>query len=424
MFASELRLVGPSLAVLSEADSAWLERWLGAALGMSVRMTGPASSGVELAVGDRAFIDAHRERHADQVIGLEESAAGWLMAACRSLRRAAPHAGGPAPEQAAIDRGVAALAARIDELAIDARVARWPAPYTWALALTHDVDSVDRWTPAHVAHLARHLPERWPHEGVRAVARLPWAAVRRLWDRPPLGRWLADCVAVERRHGVRATYLFFAPVPRHRRASDGWYTADSPIEAGLRVADLWRTLAGEGFEIGLHLSIGAHDDPGRIADEWRSLQAVAPALATYRSHHLSDRAGVTVPTLGGLGARVDLNLVADGFAWGSGLPIPVDGAPSLYRLPTTIEDAALEASGANAAVRERYAARCERLLDEARRTGGLVTALLHPENPGAVEMVDHLVGRARRANAWVAPAGEIAAHWAGRARALQRVGAS
>jgi hypothetical protein len=421
MSASELRLaVQPSLAP-DPAQSAWLERWLGGALGMSVRTNGFAARGLDLAVGDRAFVAAHRERHGARVLALEGAAADWLVTAWRSLRQPARHAGGAAPEQAAIDRGVAALGARVDEIVIDGRVPRWPAPYTWALALTHDVDAVDRWTPAHVAHLARHLPERWPDEGVRAVARLPWAALRRWWERPPLGRWLADCVAVERRHGVRATYLFFAPLARHRRARDGWYGPATAIGTGVRVADLWRTLADDGFEIGLHLSIGAHDDEGRIADEWRSLRQAAPALGTYRSHHLAERAGVTLPALARLGARVDLNLVADGFAWGSGLPVPVDDAPELYRLPTVIEDAALEAGGADAAVRARYAARVERVLDEAQRTGGLVTALLHPENPGAVEMVDHLIGRARRANGWVAPAGEIAAHWVARRRALSMV---
>jgi len=418
MSASELHLVPQR--PMSPADAAWLERWLGPALGIVVRVGGPTSTGPSLAYGDRAFIDAHGVRQGADAMAVEASGQDWIAAACR-LRQAGRPAGGPAPEQATIDRGVAALDARLEEIAPDARPRRWPAPYTWALALTHDVDAIDRWTPAHVAHLARHLPERWGDEGVRALARLPWASVRRLWDRPPLGRWLAECVEIERRHGVRATYLFFAPLTRHRRARDGWYGPGSAVDAGVNVAGLWQALDADGFEIGLHLSIGAHADAARIGDEWRSLRAVAPALATYRSHHLSERSGVTLPALASLGACVDLNLVADGFAWGSGLPIPVDGAPSLTRLPTVIEDAALEAGGADAGVRAQYAARCERLLDEARRTGGLVTALLHPENPGVVEMVDHLVGWARRANGWVAPAGEIAAHWAARASALSMV---
>ena len=81
MSASELHVVPQR--PMSPADAAWLERWLGPALGIAVRVGGPPSTGPSLVYGDRAFIDAHGVRHGAGAMAVEASGQDWISAACR-----------------------------------------------------------------------------------------------------------------------------------------------------------------------------------------------------------------------------------------------------------------------------------------------------------------------------------------------------
>src|SRR5206468_1313802 len=93
---------------------------------------------------------------------------------------------------------------------------------------------------------------------------------------------------------------------RYRSAFDGWYTLETPINGGRTVKDLLRYLITNGSEIGLHLSIGAHQNPQAIAAEWNSLSRCAPTMTTCRSHSLKHRRGVTDVALAAVGARAEL----------------------------------------------------------------------------------------------------------------------
>lgn len=336
--------------------------------------------------------------------------ADWIGLARRWLRH--DEAPAVAPGAAIIDRGLHDLGTRLDRGFTGlARTPRWPAGHPCAVALTHDVDAVDRWTRGHVWHLARHLPERWPREGLRSVARLPWAALRGLWEDVPVARRLEDCVAIEARASVRATYLFFSPERRYRRAFDAWYTPNTTIGRGRRLADLWRELLEMDFELGLHLSIGAHDDATAIAREWSAMKAIVPALMTCRSHYLKRKPGVTEGALATLGGRAELNLVTTGFARGSGLPfVFVDDGEPLYRVPTVLVDTALEAT-TDGGTRSRIWDGWRAVLDETRRNGSLAVALVHPENPGANEMVSRIIDWARAENAWMPTIAALIEHW-------------
>lgn len=428
MSGSDVWLVAQPRPELGDRDWAWLTSWLAQALGVelqAVTTSDPAAAGVEpgeplVLYGDRRFLDPPGGQSDRPRVRIEATPDDWLLTACRQLRDARTVDRLGAPTTAVLDRCTGELGAALDQYwpGLE-RWPYWPAPYSWALVLTHDVDAVDRWSVQHLRHLARHVPERWGREGARAMLRLPWAAIRGLWDRPPLARRLLECIRLEERYGVRATYLFFAPLSRHRAAFDGWYTSATRLDGWRRVCDLWRDLLDRGFDVGLHLSIGAHAHPDRIAAEWDALRAVAPGLTTYRSHHCAAAPNVTMPALAALGAKVDLNLVATGFAWGSGLPFPADGATAgIYRVTTVVEDGLLEADGNDPAVRADWWGRCEAILEETARNGSLATVLIHPENPGSVEMLERVLGWAKARNGWITSVREMIAHWEARGERL------
>jgi hypothetical protein len=418
MSASELWLVMPRPAPIDAHDERWLERWLGDMLGIRVRLVAsrdvratPAPAGARVAyAGDETFLRSVP----DDALRLPGSTAAVLGLASERLRREQP--GGATP---ALDDAVAEIGRRIDHRWPDlARIARVPAPYRCALVITHDVDAVDRWTPQHVAHLARHVRERLGFEGARALLRLPWAAVRGAWDRPAIDARVRACLELERRHDACASYLFFSPETRHRTALDGWYTPDTRFGRG-DLAELWRRMDRDGFDVGLHLSIGAHDDASAVAAEWNALRTFVPRLASCRSHYLKVVPGLTTAALTSVGARVDLNLVATGYPHGTGAPFRHANSET-YCLPTVIEDGGLPVDGAGTAVRDRVWAAWERVLSEARRHGSVATVLLHAGKADAPAMLERLLRWGKANDAWMTSAARFIEHWHRRATDIDR----
>ena len=409
---------------LAEEEWRWLGRWLAECLGRSVRVlrcSDPRAAGMvdgqPVAYhGTREFlagVPAHAAKDGIEAVG---GCGDWLSLAVRRLR--GDEEPPEIPAAAAIDRGLRALATRLDAHGDgQGRTARWPDGHRCAVVLTHDVDAVDRWTPAHVRHLARHLGERWPREGIRSLARLPWAVARGMMPERIAGRRLVQCVALEKERDVHATYLFFSPEARYRTAYDGWYTPATVVDQTMTVGALWRDLVRDGFDIGLHLSIGAHDDAAAGGAEWAALRALIPEAETYRSHHLKHRAGVTERFAAAAGAGVELNIVATGFRRSSGLPFVFvdDGAP-LYRVPTVIVDNQLEVHGARTDVQQHAWEQWRAILEETARNESLAVVLIHPENPGANAMVARVIDWARSAHAWMPTIRELMRHWHGRRR--------
>lgn len=419
---SDVWLVAEPRADLAAPDWTWLAAWLAESLGVPIQIilcrepdaiSVPELQPVIYYGGEDFRRRVRRRPSGADPLAIHASQSDWLARVCQWLRRDQPWDNAREGAQATLDRSIVTIGRALDQdFPGLSRVPYWPSPHRCAVVLTHDVDAVDRWSAAHVWHLARHVPERFATEGLRAVLRLPWAAARGLRDSPPLAQVLEQCIALERAHGIRATFLFFAPLAAHRTAFDGWYTAETRMNSGETIRSLWDRLTAAGFEVGLHVSIGAHADRDAIAAEWRSLQALVPKLTTYRSHYLKQVPGVTAAALASAGARVDLNLVSLGFGRGSGLPFRfVDGTAMLYRLPTVIQDAELETGGGSPAVRDAIWTRWRMILDETARNGMLATVLIHPENPGACELIERLLRWGRAHDAWMPSVAQLIDHW-------------
>lgn len=151
-------------------------------------------------------------------------------------------------------------------------VPRWPAGATMAAACGHDVDypEIIRWLePLRI--LARQ----------KATGLGPAAAVA-------LGRhthWhFRSWMELERRFGARSAFYFVA-----RRGSLREYAAGLPdtfYDIGSpRFRALFRELAEEGWEIGLHASYLAHTDAAKFAAERAALAVASGQLIAGNRHH-------------------------------------------------------------------------------------------------------------------------------------------
>jgi len=388
---------------IATVDWQWAESWLAEAVGARIRVCGARD---DVPPGGRLLTRV--------------DTSALLPRACGRLRRNC-RIEGAAPFTADLDSAVAAIGDEIDQRWPELkRVPPIPEPYTCAIVLTHDVDNIDRWTSQHVAHLARHVPERLGMEGARAVWRLPIAALRRLWEHPDIARRVRACVNLEREFDARGTFLFFSPEARHRRALDGWYTPNTRFGKGVLGA-FWRELQDDGFDVGLHLSIGAHADARTIAEEWSGMITAVPGAASCRNHYLKESPGVTFEALSASGVQVDLTLVSTGFAYGTGLPFRPD-AGSAYRLPTVFDDQEIPVDGATADLLDRIWATWESVLTEAHRNRSAATVLLHPGKADSPAMLERLLRWGASHGAWMCSAADFIAVWDRRATGVRLAG--
>jgi peptidoglycan/xylan/chitin deacetylase (PgdA/CDA1 family) len=294
------------------------------------------------------------------------------------------------------------------------------------VALTHDVDDVRLYSlrlAFRLLRLARGPGSYAFRKGVSTALQ----TIARLGSRGDpywnFDRWAAE----ESRRGFRSCFYFCPPAPLVRHEYDAQYRMEDAVEfEGERttVAGLVRTLAGRGFEIGLHGAYQSHLDAGELSREKRQIEEAAgrPVLGV-RQHFLrfeAPRTWVAQQQAGfEYGSTLGYN-EAIGFRAGIAAPFhPWDGgrgdAMELLELPLTAMDGALfrsmklDAAAAVAAIRGH--------LERVEAASGLAVLLWHP-NAAAEEhfpgwwtcylaALDHIAAR----GAWVATPAEIATWW-------------
>ena len=177
----------------------------------------------------------------------------------------------------------------------------------FAVALTHDVDVPWRWTRIGVkgaaARLKRHAVARRvgsAYREARALAAVPAHKVR---GTDPNWRF-ERILRLEQTRGVRST--FFVLVGHHHPA-DG----PAPETYERLLPRLVATLRESDADVALHGSYTAADDPGRLAEEKRSLEALAGPVQGQRYHYLRLDPHANLAPLEELGFRYDSSL---GFA--------------------------------------------------------------------------------------------------------------
>jgi peptidoglycan/xylan/chitin deacetylase (PgdA/CDA1 family) len=280
-----------------------------------------------------------------------------------------------------------------------------PDGHEFALLLTHDVDRPYK-TYQYLYYALTDPENRWNHLSGLLSAENPY--------------WQFDRVtSIEDDLGVRsAFYLLDEQRLRDRSVREwvsktGWqlfggrYSLDDPA-----IRELVQTLDDGGWEVGLHGSFEAFDDPDRLAAEKGAVEAVlGDSVVGGRQHYLNLDAPVTWRIQRDLGLRYDASLGSSddyGFQHGYGLQRPFDDEFVVF--PLTIMEQAIPDPGDSF---DAAWTACEETLQEARENDAVMTILWHPRHfserdfPGYGRLYRRLVERALDLGAWVGSPGEF-----------------
>jgi len=293
----------------------------------------------------------------------------------------------------------------------------------FAIALTHDVDHLHRWTPRAVAGSLRRaaLDAR---AGDRATAR--WeleCLLRALTDHLPAGTdpyWtFPELMEREDRLGVDST--FFAIASHHERV-DGVDARDYRR----RLPALLRLLRHGGRETGLHGNSRDRVDPAALSEDRSSLKEMtAGAVEGIRFHFLRCLYHETLPLLEAAGFAYDSSLAfgaREGPRCGLSFPfrpyfLAQDRPLDLVELPLVVMDGTLQDRHYRDLPVDEGRAAAQRVLAAVRDVGGAAAILWHNTR------LDPLVSRGygqvywdliewTRANGGVATsAGDVVRQW-------------
>jgi hypothetical protein len=304
----------------------------------------------------------------------------------------------------------------------------WPDGRRFAVCLTHDVDLVsERATPRQAARFARAGANG---SGLARFARPPVRLARSLRAgiaRVPSAReTLEHSVALEAEHGAVASYLFTVPPTAGPSRYDCVYAPEDPClfrGRKQRVAGVMRTLAAEGFDVGLHGSYEAALRPGALAAERETLERATGLTVTTTRQHLLHWDVRRAPRLQEeAGFRVDSSLGFNrnvGFRAGTSLPfrhfdVAARERLDLLQIPLVAQDASLldqwglelDAAGAFEVVRE--------LLDQAAELGTAVTLVFHPDKlvrPDWLALYERSLDHAAAQGAWLTSLERLGTWW-------------
>lgn len=340
--------------------------------------------------------------------------------------------GTPTLEQGVLRMGLASsigagLERLLGELGVAPGVPRWPGGKALAAACGHDVDypQIIRWLEP------LRILARQGRAGLRAA--LAVAAGRH-------SHWhFRSWMALERRYGARSAFYFVARKGSLREYATGlpdpFYDINAP-----EFRALFRELADEGWEIGLHASYRAYTDPAKLAGE-RAALAVASGqpIAGNRHHywHLDpERPEDTLLAHERAGFVYDASLTHNRYlGWRRGSSWPFypwhqgqRRALRTLQLPTAWMDDHLFGQRADNPGDRR--ALLGGLAATTAAQGGLLLVDVHDYVfddalfPGWARAYDELWGELfARGDVWLATPGEVAAHWAARQAALEAASA-
>lgn len=273
----------------------------------------------------------------------------------------------------------------------------------FALCLTHDVDRPYKTYQS----LYYALTERSAYH-----LRTAFPGVNPYWQ-------FEEIMALEDDLGVRSAFYFLCEqhLFRDRPVRDwvrpvawkrylGRYSIDAP-----EITAVIRKLDADGWEVGLHGSYESYRDPERLRAEKAAVEtALGDELLGGRQHYLN-LAEETWRYHRDIGLRYDCTPGSSseyGFQHGYDPLHPFDDAFVVF--PLTLMENALPMIS----TRFEWAwSECERLLEEARENGAVMTLLWHPRCFNETEFPNHrrlyrrIIERALEMGAWVGPPGEL-----------------
>ena len=314
----------------------------------------------------------------------------------------------------------------------------WPDGRPFAVCMTHDVDLVSRASTPRQAlrSLRTSLADRPSSAREHAVrlARPPVRLARAVANglsAAPCADTLERSVEIEREQGVTASYFFTVyPGSAASRFDCTYELQDRCRFRGetVSIADVVRTLHGEGFDVGLHGSYNSALVPGLLAREKESLERqTGLQVTTTRQHfvHWDVRTTPRLQAAAGLAADSTLGFNRGlGYRAGTSLPFrqldlereePLD----LVEVPLILHDGALlradalelDVSLARETIRHFLAAAAE--------TAGVATMVFHPNNlerPEFLELYRFAIELGLELGGWFASVRDLDRWWRERER--------
>jgi hypothetical protein len=307
----------------------------------------------------------------------------------------------------------------------------WPRQHPFAVCLTHDVDLVSASsTPRQIVRYAR-AGLAGNGAGVLRAVRPAVRVARSLWGvsrAPSTAATLERSIELEAQRGATASYLFTVPPTIGRSRYDCVYAPGDICRfrgAAMTVADLMRTIAAEGFDVGLHGSYAGASREGALAAERATLErATALEVTSTRQHFLHWDIRWTPRLQEEAGLRADSTLGFNrnvGFRAGTSLPfhqfdLGSRRALELLEVPLIVQDGALLGP---IGVQEGFRRAIEvvdELFDEVGDVGGALTFLFHPDKlvQDGLALYEHVLDRAIERGAWVTSLRELDVWWRAR----------
>jgi peptidoglycan/xylan/chitin deacetylase (PgdA/CDA1 family) len=262
------------------------------------------------------------------------------------------------------------------------------APPRWggarfAVALTHDVDALWKWTRRGVkgaaARAKSDLKDRRFEPGLRELRGLAGATVHKLRGTDPY--WSFDRILEdERRAGASSTFFLLAD---HAHEFDG----NGAEEYERRRPQLVETLQAGKAEVGLHGSYSAAEDAQRIVLEKERLERLSGPVQGHRYHYLRVDPHRNLGALRAAGLAYDSSLgFGDAVGFRAGLAHPFrpwdfeqDAPHDLIEVPLAAMDVTLSAERYLNLSAEQAGVRLRALLDWAEVHGGAFAVLWHSE---------------------------------------------
>jgi peptidoglycan/xylan/chitin deacetylase (PgdA/CDA1 family) len=323
------------------------------------------------------------------------------------------------------------------------RVPRWPGEADFAVALTHDVDHLRAFGVNRGLRYLRRcidgdLTRRQRFEALlRGIDQLS-GRVRGSPSSPTV-RGLERTLEIEASHGVCATYFVGATespgliADGARLAPDPTYTLETTLKFNgdrQTAAELVRTIANRGHEVGLHGSLGSYADESVLDDERVRLESeLGSSVAGIRQHYLKLDVPTTWIRQTRCGFLYDASLGFNerlGHRAGAAFPFVPWGITEpldFLELPLTIHDVVL--MNAEPVDAERALERCKSLLAEVEMVGGMAAILWHPTTspPGAwrqsLPLYEDLLAHLGDQSVYIGTAGDLARWWRERRERLR-----
>lgn len=292
----------------------------------------------------------------------------------------------------------------------------WPGNAPFGICLTHDVDIISASVSPHEAVRQGCLHARHGMRGRKRAAGLMVRSLKRLkpgW-RDPLWQW-ERWQDLESEFGWRSSFLVMVNSGRWHHLHDTSYSLSDKVGyrgGRVSIANVFKSMAAEGWDIGLHGTYTSAVQPGVLAAQKAALErALGQEVVSTRQHFLHWDPVITPALQEGCGLKIDSTLGFNrsiGFRSGTAWPAPAWSAAEarelhLIQAPMHIMDGPLFAGDALQLPEELAIDYSRELMRRVAATGGCLVLNWHNDriaDDRAMSVYKALLQEAKSMGAW------------------------